>query len=532
MLHKHVDSDQIMKLAKESPIPHHSAGKSRHIHTLAYGSRYATQEIPKFRLPDQSTEAQTAYQLIHDELELDGRPNMNLASFVHTWMEPEADKLIMENISKNLSDQDEYPATMKIHARCISIIGDMWKSKGAVGTATIGSSEAVQLGGLAMKKRWQAKRKAEGKDTSRPNVIMGNNAQVALEKFARYFDVECRLVPVSYESHHCLDIKKAAEMCDENTIGVYLILGSTYTGHFEDVEGMSKELDKIQEEKGWDIPIHVDAASGGFVAPFAFPKLKWNFELPRVLSINTSGHKFGLAYAGIGWILWRSEEFLPKELIFTLTYLGAEEQTYTLNFSRPACFMIGQYYNFVRLGKQGYTSIIENDLQNARLLSTALENSGYFDVVSDMHRAKGVFGYERTSGLDTLKQSLKSITEYNPALPVVSFKLTDDFKRDNPHVKQAAVSTLLRTRGWIIPNYALPPNEEHIEILRIVVRESFSQDLVDTVVSDIIWAAETLASSETGFDAEIFAKKADPIADAHKLEHKGDEDRKTSGRQC
>jgi glutamate decarboxylase len=229
---------------------------------------------------------------------------------------------------------------MKIHARCISIIGDMWKSKGAVGTATIGSSEAVQLGGLAMKKRWQAKRKAEGKDTSRPNVIMGNNAQVALEKFARYFDVECRLVPVSSESHHCLDIKKAAEMCDENTIGVYLILGSTYTGHFEDVEGMSKELDKIQEEKGWDIPIHVDAASGGFVAPFAFPKLKWNFELPRVLSINTSGHKFGLAYAGIGWILWRSEEFLPKELIFTLTYLGAEEQTYTLNFSRPACFMV------------------------------------------------------------------------------------------------------------------------------------------------------------------------------------------------
>lgn len=171
-------------------------------------------------------------------------------------------------------------------------------------------------------------------------------------------------------------------------------------------------------------------------------------------------------------------------------------------------------------------------MQNARLLSTALENSGYFDLVSDMHRAKGVFGYERTSGLDTLKQSLKAITEHNPALPVVTFKLTDDFKRDNPHVKQAAVSTLLRTRGWIIPNYALPPNEEHIEILRIVVRESFSQDLVDTVVSDIIWAVETLASSETGFDAEIFAKKADPIADAHKLEHKGDEDKKTSGRQC
>lgn len=236
---------------------------------------------------------------------------------------------------------------MKLHARCVSIIGDMWNAKGAVGTSTIGSSEAVQLGGLAMKKRWQAKMRAEGKDTSRPNIVMGKNAQVALEKFARYFDVECRMIPVSAESHYCLDIKKAAAACDENTIGVYVILGSTYTGHFEDVEGMEKELDRIQEEKGWDIPIHIDAASGGFVAPFAFPKLKWDFLLPRVKSINTSGHKFGLAYAGIGWVLWKSEEYLPKELIFTLTYLGDEEQTYTLNFSRPACFMVSQITKMV-----------------------------------------------------------------------------------------------------------------------------------------------------------------------------------------
>ncbi|KAF9574254.1 hypothetical protein EC968_007023 [Mortierella alpina] len=530
MLHKHVDSEELLRHAKESPTARR-VGKSRNIHSLAYGSRYATQDIPKFRLPDQSTEAQAAYQLIHDELELDGRPNMNLASFVHTWMEPEADKLIMENISKNLSDQDEYPATMRIHGRCISIIGDLWKSRGAVGTATIGSSEAVQLGGLAMKKRWQAKRQAEGKDTSRPNIIMGNNAQVALEKFARYFDVECRLIPVTAESHHCLDIKKAAEACDENTIGVYVILGSTYTGHFEDVEGMSKELDRIQEEKGWDIPIHVDAASGGFVAPFAFPKLKWSFDLPRVKSINTSGHKYGLAYAGIGWILWRSEEYLPKELVFTLTYLGSEEQTYTLNFSRPACFMIGQYYNFVRLGRQGYTSIIQNSLENARLLSLALEQTGYFDLVSDMHRPKGVFGFEKKTGLDNLKESM-GVMEYNTALPVVTFKLTDEFKRENPHVKQAAISTLLRTRGWIIPNYALPPAEEKIEILRIVVRESLSQDLVDNVVLDIVWAAETLMACESGFEVDILTKKKDPVADAHKLDQPSGTKKKTSGRQC
>ncbi|KAF8946902.1 hypothetical protein BGZ47_011051 [Haplosporangium gracile] len=527
MLHKHVDTEDMIRQAKQSPTRSHLV-KSQSVHSLAYGSRYATEDIPKYRLPETSTEAQAAYQLIHDELELDGRPNMNLASFVHTWMEPEADKLIIENINKNLSDQDEYPATMRIHARCISIIGDMWNAKGAVGTSTIGSSEAVLLGGLAMKKRWQAKMKALGKDASRPNIVMGNNAQVALEKFARYFDVECRLIPVTHESQYCLDIHKAAEACDENTIGVFVILGSTYTGHFEDVEGMSKELDRIQEEKGWDIPIHVDGASGGFVAPFAFPDLKWSFDVPRVKSINSSGHKYGLAYAGVGWVLWKSEEYLPKELVFTLTYLGDEEQTYTLNFSRPACFMLAQYYNFVRLGKQGYTSIIENDLDNARILSRALEDSTYFDVVSDMHRAKGVFGYGKKSNGDLTKGS----TDYNPALPVVAFKLSDQFKADNSHVKQAAVSTLLRTRGWIVPNYALPPAVDDVEILRIVVRESFSQELVDRVVTDLIWAAETLGASESASDVDIFVRKHNPVADAHKMTPHEDNNRGPSGRQC
>ncbi|KAF9097860.1 hypothetical protein BGX23_007762 [Mortierella sp. AD031] len=506
MLHKHIDTEEMIRHAKVSPLRH--LPKHHNVHTLAYGSRYATEDIPKYKMPEKSTEAQAAYQLIHDELELDGRPNANLASFVHTWMEPEADKLIIENMSKNLSDQDEYPATMRIHARCISIIGEMWMAKGAVGTSTVGSSEAVLLGGLAMKKRWQAKMRAENKDTSRPNIIMGHNAQVALEKFARYFDVECRLIDVSPESHYCLDIKKAAEACDENTIGVFVILGSTYTGHFEDVEGMAKELDRIQEEKGWDIPIHVDAASGGFVAPFAFPKLRWSFDIPRVKSINTSGHKYGLAYAGIGW-----------------------EQTYTLNFSRPACFMIAQYYNFVRLGKQGYTSIIQNDLDNARILSIALEESTYFDLVSDMHRAKGVYGYGKKTNLDSIKESLAGVTDYNPALPVVAFKLSDQFKVENPHVKQAALSTLLRTRGWIVPNYALPPAVDQVEILRIVVRESFSQELVDTVVADLIWAAESLAASESAFDVDIFVRKHDPVADAHKLDHHAG-DSGAKGRQC
>ncbi|KAG0341929.1 hypothetical protein BG004_005854 [Podila humilis] len=445
----------------------------------------------KARLAEHSTDAQTAYRFIHDELELEMNPNMNMASYVHTWMEPEADKLIMENINKNLCDQGEYPVTAEIQNRCISIIGDLWNSSDAIGSSTVGSSEAVHLGGLAMKKRWQQKRIAEGKDTSKPNIIMGHNAQAALEKFARYFDVECRMVPVSVESRYCMNVKEAAQLCDENTIGVYVVLGSLFTGHFEDVQGMSDELDRIQDEKGWDIPIHVDAASGGFIAPFVFPTLKWSFELDRVKSINASGHKFGLAYAGIGWILWRSEDYLPKELIITLDYMGAEVQTsYTLNFSRPACFMIGQYYNFVRHGKEGYTSIMHSNFEYARKLSFALQRTGYYDVISDIHRLKGVFEHHRHH-----QTALAGNVEYNPGSPCVAFKLNDKFREENPNVKQSAVSMVMRTRGWIVPNYALPPSQALTEVMRIVVRESLSKEMLEKLIADLIWTAASLAEN-------------------------------------
>ncbi|CDH53926.1 glutamate decarboxylase [Lichtheimia corymbifera JMRC:FSU:9682] len=463
---------------------------------MAYSSRYAVQEIPKYKLPKSSTEAKVAYQLIHDELELDGRPSMNLASFVHTWMEDEADKLVYENIAKNLSDQDEYPATMTIQGRCISIIGNLWHAEAAIGTATVGSSEAVMLGGLALKKRWQERQRKNGKDTSRPNIIMGNNAQVALEKFARYFDVEMRLIPVSEESHHILDIHKAVEACDENTIGIFCILGSTFTGHFEDVLGLSKLLDDYEAKTGLDIAIHVDAASGGFVAPFAFPDLKWDFRLKRVVSINASGHKFGLSYCGIGWVLWRSTDYLPKELVFQLDYLGSIEYTYNLNFSRPACFMISQYYNFIRLGHEGYKRVMENDLKNARLFAYALEETGSFDVVSDLHRPLNVFGWHKTGKEQVAQAKKKGAVKYNPALPVVSFKLNDEFKKKYPHVQQAAISTLLRTKGWIVPNYKLPPAEDDTEILRVVVRESLSREMIDRLVIDVREAADKLKEVE------------------------------------
>jgi glutamate decarboxylase len=304
----------------------------RHTHTnggtssiTPYSTRYASkQEIPKFKIGNEGAPADAVHQMIKDELDLDGIPNLNLASFVGTYMEENARQLMIENISKNMSDADEYPAMMQIHARCVSILAHLWgvqKGEKAIGSATTGSSEAIHLGGLAMKRRWQEKRMKEGKDTSKPNIIMGANAQVALEKFARYFEVEARILPVSEKSNYRLDSDLVKENIDENTIGVFVILGSTYTGHYEPVEEISKILDDYEKETGVDIPIHVDGASGAFVAPFTHAQVggpKWNFELPRVKSINTSGHKFGLVYAGVGWIIWRDESYLPKHLVFEL----------------------------------------------------------------------------------------------------------------------------------------------------------------------------------------------------------------------
>ena len=370
-------------------------------------------------------------------------------------MEREAEQLVIENLSKNMSDADEYPAMMDMHARCVSIIANMWgaqKGEKAIGTATTGSSEAIHLGGLAMKRRWQEKRTAEGKDTSKPNIIMGANAQVALEKFARYFEVEARILPVSTKSRYRLDPELVKQNIDENTIGVFVILGSTYTGHYEPVEEISRILDEYEKKTGVDIPIHVDAASGGFIAPFTEAKVggpKWNFELPRVKSINTSGHKFGLVYAGVGWIIWRDEKMLPKHLVFELHYLGGTEESYTLNFSRPGAQVIGQYYNLMHLGFSGYRSIMENALANARLLSRSLEATGWYECKSDIHRKKGDFHYVK--GQQPYDES-QSSADYNAGLPVVAFSFSEDCKKKFPHIKQQAGSNLLRAKQYIIPS--------------------------------------------------------------------------------
>ncbi|KAJ2161308.1 glutamate decarboxylase gad1 [Coemansia sp. RSA 552] len=479
---------------------------------LVYGSNVAEPVDDVHPFPKSSMPPRNAYQLIHDSLKFDGDPTLNCATFLTTWMEPEAEKLIQENLSKNRVDLDEYPATERIHHRSLAHLHDLWNGKkgaDATGTVVVGSSEGIMLGGLAMKWRWRKRREAEGKDTSKPNIVFGANAQVALEKTARYFDIEARLVPVSAESHYSLDIHKAIDMIDENTIGMFVILGSTYTGHYEPVAELSDLLDKLNQEKGLDIPIHVDGASGAFVAPFAQPDLLWDFRVPRVASISTSGHKYGLTYPGIGWVLWRAPEYLPEGLTFELGYLGGVEKTFTLNFSHPACFLVAQYYQMIRLGRDGYARVMNACLYHARLLSVALEATGVYQCISDIHRPRGKFGFCEETRMASAQLLIKTRSQpcsgadpapnlkFNYGLPEVAFRFTDWFIETHPTANQDVISTLMRVRGWIIPNYTLAPDMERLRILRVVIKEATSEDFVDRLVRDVMWATQTMLDTQS-----------------------------------
>ncbi|KAK4057369.1 glutamate decarboxylase gad1 [Microbotryomycetes sp. JL221] len=494
MLSRHLNPDKVLATSHEHSTKHQRKG----LHNVLQreGERaqdskvsdYTSKGLPRFQLPSKGVSDDTAYDLISSELALDGNPALNLASFVHTRSSPLATKLCYENINKNLIDSDEYPAMTLIHTRLISMMAHLWhapEDKNATGTATTGSSEAIQLGGLAMKRLWQDRMRQQGKDEYRPgpNIVMGANAQVALEKFARYFDVEMRLVPVSEDTNYVMSPERAMDYVDENTIGVFVILGSTYTGAYEDVQGMAKALDDYEAKTGISIPIHVDAASGGFVAPFATPSHKWDFRIPRVVSINTSGHKFGQALVGVGVVVWRDKAHLPKDMVFELHYLGSVEYSFSLNFSRPGHPVIGLYYNLVKLGFEGYRECSLRNASNARLLARALENTQYYEVVSDLH--KSIKGGSSSVASD-------NIEDYPPSLPVVAFKFSNQFKQQNPNVQQKSIQTLLRSRSWIVPNYELPPDVEDVEILRVVVRESMSEEMIERLVTDILEVTEDL----------------------------------------
>ncbi|MGN6430341.1 MAG: glutamate decarboxylase [Gaiellaceae bacterium] len=413
-----------------------------------------TERIPRHTLPTGAMDPDVAYQIVHDELMLDGNARMNLATFVTTWMEPQAEKLMAECLEKNMIDKDEYPQTAELEMRCVNILSKLWnapQAEQATGCSTTGSSEAAMLGGLALKRRWQKRRRAEGKPVDTPNLVMGINVQICWEKFANYWDVEMRLVPMEGDRFH-LSAEEAVKLCDENTIGVVAVLGSTFDGSYEPVADICAALDDLQERTGLDIPVHVDGASGAFVAPFLDPELSWDFRLPRVASINASGHKYGLVYPGVGWIVWRDAAALPEDLIFWVNYLGDNMPTFALNFSRPGAQVVAQYYMALRLGVDGYRKVHGYAREVATGLSARIAALGPFELLT-----KG------------------------DELPVFAFTLADGI--DNFTVFD--VSNALRERGWQVPAYTFPKNRTDLAALRIVVRQGFGHDMADLLIGDL-----------------------------------------------
>lgn len=418
-------------------------------------------EVPRHRIPDREMLPQTAYQIVLDEVMLDGNARFNLATFVTTWMDDEADRLYAATFDKNMIDRDEYPQTAEIEARCVRMLGDLWHAPHAVdsvGTSTTGSSEGCMLGGLALKRRWQQARRRTGLPTDRPNIVMGGNVQVVWEKFANYWDVEPRYVSLEGDVLH-LTADRLLDHVDENTIGVVAVLGSTMDGSYEPVQEICAALDDYETRTGVSVPVHVDAASGGFVAPFLQPDLVWDFRLERVVSIQASGHKFGLVYPGIGWVLWRGKEYLPEDLVFHVNYLGGDMPTFALNFSRPGAQVVLQYFQFLRLGKDGYRLVQQTCQDVAVHIADTLRGMPEFDVVSD--------------GRD---------------LPVVTFSVSSTTTKYDVY----DLSRKLRERGWLVPAYTMPANREDLAVLRVVVRNGFSHDMAEMFLRDLRAAVDYL----------------------------------------
>jgi glutamate decarboxylase len=423
-------------------------------------------ERPRFTLADDPMLPETAYQIVHDQAMLDGNARLNLATFVGTWMEPTAKALYAETFDKNMIDKDEYPATAAIEDRCWKILAHLWNApspQDSIGTSTVGSSEACMLGGLAMKRRWQQARKAAGHPAGRPNIVMSSAVQVCWEKFANYWDVEARLVPVT-EEHQVLDGHDLDSFVDENTIGVVAILGVTYTGMYEPVRKIAAALDEIQEKRGLDVPIHVDGASGAFIAPFLTPELEWDFRIPRVHSISTSAHKYGLVYPGLGWVVWRSADLLPRDLVLDVSYLGGSMPTFALNFSRPGAQVLLQYYNFLRLGRHGYRAVQQASHEVAVHLANYIARMPQFQLWSE-----------------------------RPDLPVFAWRMTPGYT-DKWDLYD--LGNQLRQSGWLVPAYPMPDNLSDVTVQRIVVRNGMSMDLAERLIDEIDAAVRYLDNLE------------------------------------
>ena len=412
--------------------------------------------MPKKTFPLTEHNPRHAYAVVHDELMLDGNSRQNLATFCQTWTEPEVHELMNECIDKNMVDKDEYPQTAEIEARCVNMLADLWNSpaENAVGTSTTGSSEAAMLGGMALKRQWEARQKTAGKPIDKPNLITGP-VQICWHKFTRYWDVEHREIPMEH-GRLLMTPEEVLKLCDENTIGVVPTLGVTFTGEYEPVQAVSDALDQYEKETGIDIPMHVDGASGGFLAPFCAPDLVWDFRLPRVKSINASGHKFGLSPLGVGWIIWRQEQDLPEQLVFWVNYLGGNMRDIALNFSRPGGQVICQYYNFLRLGIEGYRKLHTACYETAQYIAAEIEKMGPFEMIYNGDMSRGI--------------------------PALCWKIKEG---TDPGFSLYDVADRLRARGWQVPAYALPANCTDLSIQRILVRHGVSRDLGSLLVDDI-----------------------------------------------
>ncbi|GAA0929890.1 glutamate decarboxylase [Nonomuraea longicatena] len=426
-----------------------------------YTTPLSENALPKFRLPDTENDPWAVYELLRSELLLDGNAAQNLATFCTTWNDEQVHRLMDTSLNKNMIDKDEYPQTAEIERRCVQILADLWNSPeghATMGCSTTGSSEAAMLGGLALKWRWRERRRKAGKPTDRPNLVCGP-VQICWEKFARYFDVELRQVPLEPNATG-LQPHQLRSYVDENTIGVVAILGVTFTCDYEPVAELAAELDAIQADTGLDVPIHVDAASGGFVAPFVQPELAWDFRVERVASINSSGHKYGLAPLGVGWIVWRTARMLPDDLVFRVSYLGGDMPTFALNFSRPGGEIIAQYYLLLRLGRDGYRKVHQACADSARYLGERIADLGLFTLL-----------YDGTGGLPGVSYTL--------AAPADGWTLYD-------------LTEQLRTRGWQVPAYPLPPARQDTVIQRVLVRHGVGRDEVALLADDLGRSVERL----------------------------------------
>ncbi|HEY2480393.1 MAG TPA: glutamate decarboxylase [Solirubrobacterales bacterium] len=445
---------------------------------MLFGGRFLTEDAPDGPFPKTGMAALDAQRLVEEELQLEGDPNRNLATFVTTWMEPEAQQLIAENNYRNFIDHAEYPVTADVEQRCIRMLADLYNAPGeTTGARTQGSSEAIMLGALSLKWKWKERREAEGKAVDKPNLVFGGDVHVVWEKFCRYFDVEPRIVPLQ-EGKYTIGPEDVEPHVDENTIGVAAVLGTTFTGHADDVKGINDLLLRLKEEKGHDVPIHVDAASGGFVWPFLYPESEWDFRLGQVRSINVSGHKFGLVYPGIGWLVFREKSDLAEHLIFYENYLGEVDATFTLNFSTGASMVLAQYYNFVRFGREGYGYVMQSMAANAKALVEKLDRCGHFELIG----------------------------EHEEQLPLVAFKLIDGKGYDEFDVSWQVAAE----RGWMLPAYTMPPNAQEVKVLRALVKHTLSRAQIDRLAHDIEHACDTLEKKGTAHKAERHKVKRTP----------------------